>query len=111
MPRETRHYVIAISGAWVDEWASAAKNGNKNGKTLDRAPTSSCRELMALLKRAHNPVVSELEQHVKLGADRLWGVQFAAGFNRDKALAMYARAMRQLRALIGDRHPTLLGTI
>src|SRR5260221_4747660 len=44
MPQETRNYVIAITGASVDDWASAAKNGNKNGKTLDRAPTSSCRQ-------------------------------------------------------------------
>jgi hypothetical protein len=107
MPQETRNYVIAITGTSVDDWASAAKNG----KTLDRAPTSSCRELMALLKRAPNPFVSQLEQHVKLGADRLWGVQLAAGFNRDKALAMYSRAMRQLSAVIGDRDPSLLGTM
>lgn len=111
MPQETRNYVIAITGASVDDWASAAKNRNKNGKTLDRAPTSSCRELMALLKRAPNPFVTQLEQHVKLGADRLWGVQLAAGFNRDKALAMYSRAMRQLSAVIGDRDPSLLGTM
>ncbi|HEX9588388.1 MAG TPA: lytic transglycosylase domain-containing protein [Bradyrhizobium sp.] len=111
MPQETRNYVIAITGASVDDWAAAAKNGNKNGKTLDRAPTSSCRELMALLKRAPNPFVTQLEQHVKLGADRLWGVQLAAGFNRDKALAMYSRAMKQLSAVIGDRDPSLLGTM
>src|SRR4030088_907803 len=96
MPQETRNYVIAITGTSVDDWAGAAKNGNKNGKTLDRAPTSSCRELMALLKRAPNPFVSQLEQHVKLGADRLSGVQLAGGFNRDKALAMYSRAIKQL---------------
>jgi Transglycosylase SLT domain/SPOR domain len=107
MPQETRNYVIAITGTSVDDWASAAKNG----KTLDRAPTSSCRELMALLKRAPNPFVTQLEQHVKLGADRLWGVQLAAGFNRDKALAMYSRAMKQLSAVIGDRDPSLLGTM
>src|SRR5712672_1751546 len=111
MPQETRNYVIAITGASVDDWAAAAKNGNKNGKTLDRAPTSSCRELMALLKRAPNPFVTQLEQHVKLGADRLWGVQLAAGFNRDKALAMYSRAIKQLSAVIGDRDPSLLGTM
>ncbi len=111
MPQETRNYVIAITGASVDDWAAAAKNGNRNGKTLDRAPTSSCRELMALLKRAPNPFVTQLEQHVKLGADRLWGVQLAAGFNRDKALAMYSRAMKQLSAVIGDRDPSLLGTM
>ena len=111
MPQETRNYVFAITGASVDDWASAARNGNKNGRILERAPTSSCRELVALLRRAPNPFVTQLEQHVKLGADRLWGVQLAAGFNRDRALAMYSRAMKQLSAVIGDRDPSLLGTM
>ena len=107
MPQETRHYVVVITGTTVDDWAAAGKNG----KMPDRAPTSSCRELMALLKRAPNPFVTELEQHVKLGAARLWGVQLAAGFNRDKALAMYARAMKRLSAVIGDQDPSLLGSM
>src|SRR5439155_1061667 len=44
------------------------------------------------------------------GADKLWGVQLAAGFNRDRALAMYARAMKRLSAVIGDQDPSLLGS-
>src|ERR1700704_4911722 len=106
MPQETRNYVVAITGTSVDEWATAGRNG----KMPDRAPSTSCRELMALLRRAPNPFVTELEQHVKLGADRLWGVQLAAGFNRDRALAMYSRAMKRLSAVIGDQDPSLLGT-
>ena len=66
---------------------------------------------MALLKRAPNPFVAQLEQHVKLGAARQWGVQLAAGFNRDRALAMYARAMKRLSAVIGDQDPSLLGAV
>lgn len=107
MPQETRNYVMAITGTSVDDWASAGKGG----KLTDRAPTSSCRELMALLKRAPNPFVAQLEQHVKLGAARQWGVQLAAGFNRDRALAMYARAMKRLSAVIGDQDPSLLGSL
>ena len=110
MPQETRNYVSAITGTSVDDWAASVKNGGKNAKTPERAPATSCRELMALLKRAPNPFVTQLEQHVKLGADRLWGVQLAAGFNRDRALAMYARAMKRLSAVIGDQDPSLLGT-
>ena len=110
MPSETRNYVSAITGMSVDDWAAAVKNGNKNAKTLERTPATSCRELMALLRRAPNPFVSELEQHVKLGADKLWGVQLAAGFNRDQALAMYSRAMKRLSAVIGDQDPSLLGS-
>jgi hypothetical protein len=107
MPQETRNYVSAITGTSVDDWAAAGKNA----KMADRAPNSSCRELMALLRRAPNSFVSELEQHVKLGAAKLWGVQLAAGFDRNKALAMYGRAMKRLSAVIGDQDPSLLSTL
>jgi hypothetical protein len=107
MPQETRHYVLAITGTAVDEWAASGKNDRQP----DRAPNLGCRQLMALLKRAPNPFVVQLEQHVKLGADRPWGVQLAAGFDRDVALAMYARAMKRLSAVIGDHDPTLLGSL
>jgi soluble lytic murein transglycosylase-like protein len=107
MPQETRNYVSAITGTSVDGWAAAGRNA----KMADRAPNTSCRQLMALLRRAPNSFVTELEQHVKLGAAKLWGVQLAAGFDRNKALAMYARAMKRLSAVIGDQDPSLLSTI
>lgn len=107
MPSETRNYVYAITGTSVDDWAAAGKNGT----VKDRVPPAGCRELMALLKRAPNPFVAELEQRVKLGADAPWGVQLAAGFSRDRALAMYARSMKRLSAVIGDRDPSLLSSI
>jgi Transglycosylase SLT domain/SPOR domain len=107
MPQETRNYVVAITGTPVEDWATVGKNG----KPPDRAPAASCRDLMALLTRAPNPFITQLEQHVKLGADKLWGVQLAAGFNRDKALAMYARALKHLSAVIGDQDPSLLSSL
>jgi hypothetical protein len=107
LPQETRNYVAAITGTTVDEWAAA----RKNDKMPDRAPATSCRELMALLKRAPNPFVTQLEQHVRLAEARAWGVQLAAGFSRDKALAMYARAIKRLSAVIGDQDPSLLSSV
>jgi hypothetical protein len=107
MPQETRHYVVAITGTTVDDWATAAKNS----KPPARAPNSSCRELMALLRRAPNPFVTQLEQHVNIAAAKLWGVQLAAGFDRDKALAMYARAIKRLSGVIGDQDPSLLSSV
>jgi len=107
MPQETRNYVSAITGASVDNWAATGKNG----KMADRAPNTTCRELMALLRRAPNSFVTELEQHIKLAAAKAWGVQLAAGFDRNKALAMYARAMKRLSAVIGDQDPSLLSTL
>jgi hypothetical protein len=107
MPQETRNYVFAITGTSVDEWAKAGKSG----KMSDRATHTGCHELIALLKRAPNYFVTELEQHVKLGAERPWGVQLAAGFDREKALAMYSRAMARLHGVIGDQDPMLLGSL
>src|SRR5437763_777383 len=107
MPQETRNYVIAITGSTVDGRAGAGRGG----KMAAPAPTSNCRELMALLKRAPNPFVAGLEQRITLSAAKVWGVQLAAGFSRDKALAMYARAMKRLSAVIGDQDPSLLSSV
>ncbi|THD67249.1 MAG: lytic transglycosylase [Bradyrhizobium sp.] len=107
MPQQTRNYVLAITGTPVDDWATAGKGG----KPAEHRPASSCRELMALLTHAPNPFITQLEQHVRLGAAKLWGVQLAAGWNREQALAMYARAMRRLSAVIGDQDPSLLSSM
>jgi hypothetical protein len=107
MPEQTRNYVAAITGTSIDDWAKAG-----NTATMpDRAPQQNCRELMALLRRAPNFFVTELEQHVTLVAAKLWGVQLAAGFDRNKALAMYGRAMTRLRNVIGDQDPSLLSSV
>jgi hypothetical protein len=104
MPQETRSYVLAITGSTVEDWAQAGKGG----KQPERIKASSCRELMALLKQAPNPFIAGLEQRVKLAAAKVWGVQLAAGFSRDKALAMYGRAVSRLSSVIGDRDPSIL---
>jgi len=107
MPQETRNYVAAITGSTVEDWAATGRGG---GKPLDRAPAASCRDMMALLKRAPNAFMSGLEDHVKLAAAKLWGVQLAAGFDRSRALAMYARSIKRLSAVIGDQDPSLLSS-
>ena len=109
MPQETRNYVAAITGSTVDDWADG---GHRTARCRERAPTSSCRELMALAQaRAQSLRHRARTAHVKLGAAKLWGVQLAAGFDRDKALAMYARAMKRLSAVIGDQDPSLLSSV
>ncbi len=107
IPWETRNYVSAITGSSIDDWAAAGKGG----KMPPAPPTTSCHQLMALLKRAPNPFVTQLEQHVALAAARPWGVQLAAGFDRNRALAMYSRAIKGLGAVIGDRDPSLLSSV
>jgi hypothetical protein len=107
MPAETRNYVRAITGSPVEDWAKAGKGG----KTPESAPPTTCRDLMALLKQAPNPFVVRLEESVKLAAAKTWGVQLAAGFDRNKALAMYGRAVRNLSGVIGDRDPSILSSV
>ena len=107
LPFETRNYVSAITGATVDDWAAAGKGG----KQPPSPPPTSCHTLMALLKHAPNPFITQLEQHVALAAAKVWGVQLAAGFDRNKALAMYARAIKGLSSIIGNRDPSLLSTV
>ncbi len=106
MPSETRAYVAAITGSSVEEWRDAGRQ-----TVAPARPRPDCTSLMALLTRAPNPFVANLEQRVKISAASPWGVQLAAGFSRDNALAMYARAMKRLVAVIGDRDPELLGSV
>jgi hypothetical protein len=110
MPQQTRNYVAAITGSTVDDWAAAARGGG-GGKMPDHAPAASCHDLMALLTRAPNAFVSQLEDHVQLAAAKIWGVQLAAGFDRNRALAMYARAMKRLSSVIGNQDPSLLSSV
>jgi hypothetical protein len=107
MPSETRHYVYVITGSSVDDWAKAGKGG----KMPESARPTTCGQLMALLKHAPNPFIARLEESVKLSAAKVWGVQLAAGFDRDKALAMYARAVTHLSAVIGGRDPSILSSV
>jgi hypothetical protein len=104
IPQETRNYVAAITSASIDDWAVA----EKNGRMLDSASNNSCADLLATLKRSPNPFVVQLEDRVRRAAVKHWGVQIAAGFNRDNALAMYAKAMKGLNALVGKQDDPLL---
>ena len=109
MPPETRNYVLAITGSAIEDWRDGAKVKPQIQSQVQ--PQTNCRALMALLRRAPNPFVSQLETRVALGEARPWGVQLAAGFSRNKALAMYARSMKRLSGVIGDRDPNLLSTL
>jgi hypothetical protein len=105
LPAETHNYVQAITGLSADEWARSGK------REPVQPPRPNCTQLMALLHRAPNPFVEKLEERVNLVAASPWGVQLAAGFSRDKALAMYARAMKRLSGVVGDRDPNLLSSV
>ena len=108
MPQETRNYVSAITGSTVDDWAAAGKGGKMRRPS---APHDHLPRLDGAAASARpTPSSPSSKQHVQLAAAKLWGVQLAAGFDRNKALAMYARAMTRLSAVIGDQDPSLLSS-
>jgi hypothetical protein len=103
LPGETQRYVLAITGTSVDEWA-------KGGRGEPAQSKPGCRQLMAILKRAPNPFIEQLEVRVNLVAASAWGVQLSAGFSRDRALASYARIAKRYGEALTGRDPSLLST-
>jgi hypothetical protein len=101
VPAQTRHYVAVITGRPIDDWKDA-NDGAREVKPTD------CGTLMAMLERTPNAFVAALEQRVQQGATHIWGVQLAASFSRDKALTLYARAIKRFDAAFGDRDPMIL---
>jgi hypothetical protein len=104
LPAETRNYVHAITGITADEWAGS-------GKREPTHPIPNCMQLMALLHRAPNPFVQKLEERVTIVAGSPWGVQLAAGFSRDHALANYAMLAKRYADILTGRDPSLLSTV
>ena len=103
MPQETRDYVVAITGRTVDDWATLT----------DHWPTRDigCGEMMALLKEEPTPYIAALEQRIVSGNARPWGVQLAAGFSRDNALASYARMVKRFGGMVDDHDPIVSSSL
>lgn len=112
MPGETRNYVSAITGMTVDDWAAERRKSpaerEKSKPEEVRAP--GCGTLMAMLRRTPNRFLDELTKRVVHAIGQPWGVQLGAGFSRDKAMAMYARAFRRYETVLKDRDPGIQAT-
>jgi hypothetical protein len=100
LPYETEQYVFRITGRTAQEWADAARE-----KVEEPAsdPSSSCIQVAALIRRSGRDGIAEA-----LFAP--WGVQLAANFSKERALASFARAHHSYRAVIGNIRPMILGT-
>jgi hypothetical protein len=103
MPAETRHYVYAITGASVEQWA-------KGGDATDikQRGGSDCGTLMAMLKRAPNPFVEALETRVATSGMQPWGVIMTSGFSRPRILSQYAALERQHAEVLAGHDPTII---
>ena len=111
MPGETRNYVSAITGMTVDDWA-AERNKMGDGKETpkqEQKQAPGCGELMAMLKRSPSPFLEQLTQRVVHSLAQPWGVQLGAGFSRDRAMAMYARALKRYESVLEGQGPGTAG--
>jgi len=104
MPAETRFYVRDITGIPLDEWAKAGAADRHAG------PRPNCQQLVALLKRAPNVFVRELEERVAVVAAAPWGVQLSAGFSRADALRSYATIAKQHAAVLQGHDPSIIAS-
>jgi hypothetical protein len=108
LPAETRNYVRAITGISVDAWAQPAK-----GVDEAHAPPApaNCDDLVAMLKRAPNLFVDELQERVTLVATSPWGVELSAGFSRERILAAYSGIFKRLGDVLSGHDPSILTSI
>ena len=77
MPLETRNYVLAITGAPVEEWSKAGTDADRK-----QEQGLGCGEMMAPLRRPPNQFVTALEQRIVAGVMRPWGVILGADMSR-----------------------------
>jgi hypothetical protein len=108
LPAQTRNYVRAITGISVEEWAQPAK-------VVDAAhappAAANCDDLVAVLKRAPNPFVEELQERVRLVAASPWGIELSAGFSRERILETYSGLFKRLGDVLSGHDPSILTSI
>ena len=102
MPSETRNYVLAITGAPVEQWSKAGPDGDQK-----QEQGLGCGELMALLRRAPNRFVAALEQRIVAGVMQPWGVILGADMSRPRMLSKYAELQQRHAAVVAGRDPIL----
>ncbi len=110
LPPETVNYVRAVTDRSADDWAHA-KVAPPAPPTEPAPSGTKCNDLIALLHREYTPFVTSLERHVTISNAQPWGVQLAAGFSRDHALADYGRIMKQVGGTLGERDPMITSAV
>ena len=103
LPWETVEYVQFITGRPVEDWKSVDTVLPKlleDGQSLQ----DWCRAL-PMQKRIYQPIYQPQQA---TGPRRPWGVQLAADFNPDAALAIFARLKKQYASVLAEQEPTVV---
>jgi hypothetical protein len=62
LPRETRNYVLAITGRSVEDWAKPAKEESKDENEGEDGAAASCRDIIGLVKQVSYPPVADSQR-------------------------------------------------
>jgi hypothetical protein len=108
LPRETRDYVLFITGRSVDEWAAERGAGEQPTAPAPATQPKSCLELVAAIRKGVPGLPSE--PAIALTPFAPWGVQLAGNFSKSIALASYTRARQHYASIIGALQPMIIGT-
>ena len=113
MPGETRNYVSSVTGIAVDDWAAERKKTSEKteDKKVEAKRIPGCGQLMAMLKKSPTPYMESLTKRVVQALSLPWGVQLAAGFSRDAAMASYARALRRFSGVLSGKDPGIRSSL
>ncbi|MFN3688028.1 lytic transglycosylase domain-containing protein [Salinarimonas sp.] len=114
LPLETRDFVMRITSRSAEDWAALAggavelpaQSAEDEEAAAAAEEDERCLTLVALLRGpglpgAPGPALSPFAP---------WGVQLAGNFVRERALATFERARRQVASVVGDAQPMVIGT-
>lgn len=101
LPYETRAYVLAITGASVEQWSVEPPEQAAAPLDGDTPFVESCVALADSRRLSPGTLVGE-------GAWAPWGVQLAAHLNPDVARRLFARAIGKLPAPLSEELPIIV---
>jgi len=103
MPRETRDYVAAVTGATVEQWRDSPDEVDQD--VPETPPT--CVDVLAALEAS--PLSDAALQAPEAGAEwQPWGVQVAGNFSQSRALASWRSLQERHPDVLGEREPLIV---
>ncbi|MEX0590279.1 MAG: lytic transglycosylase domain-containing protein, partial [Xanthobacteraceae bacterium] len=103
LPKETRDYVVLITGLRAEDWAEATIYGEAHPEAfkVQGCNVRPMRAALALIKRT--PPVKKT-----VAEKQSWGAQLAGDWSEKKALATYARLSKKYPQILGKRSPKVV---
>jgi Transglycosylase SLT domain/SPOR domain len=108
LPAETRTFVMRVTGRSAEDWA--ARRGDGDGATDDKAAPALCATIVATLRRPGRVVEEAPGEPIEEAPFAPWGVQVSGNFSKARALAQFARARQRYAKVLGDTRPMVIGT-